>query len=64
MFMYTLDHVQTEPELEVQEEQVPEVFERLQVTSCGGTNIAFEQGKPWCIPPYSLTFLFELSSLC
>jgi uncharacterized protein YktB (UPF0637 family) len=30
MFMHTLDHVQAEaePESEVQEEQVPEVFER------------------------------------
>jgi hypothetical protein len=42
MFIHMLDHVQVGPELEVQEEQVPEVFEGPQVTSCVNINIDFE----------------------
>jgi hypothetical protein len=64
MFMYMLGHVQMVSVSEVQEEQVPEVLEGLQVISCRDTNIAFEQGKPQCIPPHSLTFPFELLYLC
>jgi hypothetical protein len=39
MFMHTLDHMQAEPESEVQEEQLLEVFEGPQATSCMDTNI-------------------------
>jgi hypothetical protein len=42
IFMHTLDHMQAELESEVQEEQVSEVFEGSQATSCVNTNIAFE----------------------
>jgi hypothetical protein len=59
MFMHILDHVHAEPKLEVHEEQVLEVFERPQAIRCVDTNIAFEQGKPQYIPPYSLTFIFN-----
>jgi hypothetical protein len=55
--MHALYHVQAEPESGVQEEQVSEVFEDPQATSCVDTNIAFEQGKPRCITPLSLTFV-------
>jgi hypothetical protein len=44
MFKHTLDHVQAEPELEVQKEQVPEMFKGPQATSYVDTNIAVEQG--------------------
>jgi hypothetical protein len=40
--MHTLDHMQAELESKVQEEQVSEVFEGSQATSCVNTNIAFE----------------------
>jgi hypothetical protein len=59
MFLHTLDHVQVESESEVQKEQVPEVFEGPQATSCMDTNIDFEQGKPRCIPPIILVFSFN-----
>jgi hypothetical protein len=55
--MHALYHVQAEPESGVQEEQVSEVFEDPQATSCVDTNIAFEQGKPRCITPLYLTFV-------
>jgi hypothetical protein len=57
MFMHTLDHVQAELESDVQEEQVLEVFEGPQATSCIDTNIAFKQGKPGASHQLSLTFL-------
>jgi hypothetical protein len=59
MFMHMLDHMQAVSESEVREEQVSEVFEGPQATSCGDTNIAFEQGKPWCIPSIILGFSFN-----
>jgi hypothetical protein len=59
MFMHMLDHVQAEPNSEVQEQQVPEVFDSPHATSCMNTNIAFEQGKSRCIPPIILGFPFN-----
>jgi hypothetical protein len=59
MFMHTVDHVQTEPGSEVQDEQVPEVFEGSQMTSCVDTNIAFKQGKSRCIQLIILGFSFN-----
>jgi hypothetical protein len=64
MCTHMLDRVQPEPELMVQEEKVLEVFEGPQETSCMDTNIAFEQGKPRCITPQSLTLFFKSLSLC
>jgi hypothetical protein len=46
MFMHTLDHVQAEPKLEVQEEHVQKEHGGPQATSCVDTNIAVEQSKP------------------
>jgi hypothetical protein len=51
--------VQAEPELEVQKEQVPEMFECPQATSYVDTNIAVEQAMPQCIPPIILGFSFN-----
>jgi hypothetical protein len=52
-----VDH--TEPETEFQAEQVRWVFGGPQALSCKGTNLALDQGKPQCIPPKSLSFMFE-----
>jgi hypothetical protein len=49
MFKHMLDHVQTEQESEVWEEQVPEMFGDSQASGGEDTNIALEQGKPRCI---------------
>jgi hypothetical protein len=57
--MHVLDHVQVEPESEIQEEQAPEEFEGPQAPSVVNTNIAFEQGKPRCIPSIILSFSFN-----
>jgi hypothetical protein len=54
--MHTLDHIQSEPKSELQEEQVPEVFEGPQEPSVIYTNIFPVQGKPWCISPIILDF--------
>jgi hypothetical protein len=54
--MHTLDHVQVEPESEIQEEQVQKEYDGPPIPSCMGANIVCEQGKPRCIPPKSLTF--------
>jgi hypothetical protein len=62
--MHTLDHVQAEPETEIQEKQAPKVFEGLQVSSVVNTNIAFEQGKPRCISLIILDFLITIIMLC
>jgi hypothetical protein len=40
-------------------EQAQQEYGGLQATSCVDTNIAFEQGKPWCIPPIILDFSFN-----
>jgi hypothetical protein len=47
----SLGHVYVEPELEVP-------TERVQVEDF--TNLDLTQGKPRCIPPKSLSFMFEL----
>jgi hypothetical protein len=52
-----VDHV--EPESEFQAEQVRWVFGSPQVSSGEDTNLALNQGKPLCIPPKSLSFIFE-----
>jgi hypothetical protein len=66
MFMHTLDHVQAEPKLEVQEEHVQKEHGGPQATSCVDTNIAVEQSKPRCIPPIFLgfSFLITIIMLC
>jgi hypothetical protein len=53
---YALDQVPVEPESEVQAEQAQvEEF----------TNLSLEQGKPRCIPPHSLAFIYyESLYLC
>jgi hypothetical protein len=57
--MHWLDHVFAEPKSGIQYEQISEVFGGPQVTSCMDTNIAFEQGKPPCIPLIILDFSFN-----
>jgi hypothetical protein len=57
--MHTVDHVQAEPELGVQKEQVSEVSESPQATSCMDTNLALDKDKPRCIPPIILSFSFN-----
>jgi hypothetical protein len=49
----------TKPESEFQAEQVRWVFGGPQASSCEDTNLALNQGKPQCIPPKSLSFIFE-----
>jgi hypothetical protein len=49
----------TEPKSEVQEEQSSVEYGGPQATSCVDTNLALDQGKPRCIPPKSLSFVFE-----
>jgi hypothetical protein len=44
-FTRTLDHVQKEPELEIQ-------WEQAQIKA--STYLSFDQSKPWCIPPIYL----------
>jgi hypothetical protein len=48
-----------EPKPEIQAEQVQWMFGGPQVSSGKDTNLALDQGKPWCIPPKSLSFIFE-----
>jgi hypothetical protein len=48
-----------EPESEIQAEQVRWVFGGPQVSSSEDTNLALDQGKPRCIPPKFLSFVFE-----
>jgi hypothetical protein len=57
--MHTLDHMQMEPESDVQEEQVLEVFEGPQASNFMDTNIFPKQGKPQCILPQSMNFLLN-----
>jgi hypothetical protein len=44
-------------ESEIQAEQVQQVFGGPQASSGEGTNLALDQGKPWCIKPPSLSFV-------
>jgi hypothetical protein len=52
-----VDHA--EPESEFQAEQVRWVFGGPQVSSGEDTKLALDQGKARCIPPKSLSFIFE-----
>jgi hypothetical protein len=52
-----VDHA--EPKPEIQEEQVQWMFGGPQASSGEDTNLALDQGKPRCIPPKSLYFMFE-----
>jgi hypothetical protein len=54
---FTVDHAETKAE--IQAEQVQRVFGGPQAKSGKDTNLALDQGKPWCIPPKSLFFMFE-----
>jgi hypothetical protein len=51
--IFPIDHVYAEPELE-------EPMEQAQVEDL--TNVVLNEGKPQCIPPKSLSFMFE--TLC
>jgi hypothetical protein len=44
---------------EIQAEQFQQVFGGPQALSGEDTNLALDQGKPRCIPPKSLYFIFE-----
>jgi hypothetical protein len=52
-----VDHA--EPETEIQVEQVRWVFRGSQASSGEDTNLTLDQGKTRCIPPKSLSFIFE-----
>jgi hypothetical protein len=52
-----VDHA--EPKTEIQVEQVRWVFRGSQASSGEDTNLALDQGKTRCIPPKSLSFIFE-----
>jgi hypothetical protein len=45
-------------ESEIQAVQVQQVFGGPQASSGEGTNLALDQGKPWCIKPPSLSFVY------
>jgi hypothetical protein len=47
----------------VQAEQVQRVFGVSQASSGDDTSLALDQGKPWCSPPNSLSFMFETLSI-
>jgi hypothetical protein len=49
--MHPLDHVLVKLRLEVQAEQA-----QVEAT----TNLALNQGKPWCINPCSLSFILNI----
>jgi hypothetical protein len=57
-FAYALDHVETKTEIQTMQVQwrigVP------QASSEEDSNLMLDQGKPHCIPPKSLSFIFEL----
>jgi hypothetical protein len=50
----------TELKMEVQEVQVQWRLGGPQTSSDEDTNVVLDQGNPWCIPPKSLSFIFEL----
>jgi hypothetical protein len=52
-----VDHA--EPEMEIQVEHVRWVFGGSQASSGEDTNLALDQGKTRCIPPKSLSFIFD-----
>jgi hypothetical protein len=45
--------------MEIQVEHVRWVFRGSQASSGRDTNLALYQGKPRCVPPKSLSFIFE-----
>jgi hypothetical protein len=53
-----VDHA--EPKSEFQAERVQWAFSGPQASSGDDTNLALDQGKPRCIPPKPLSFIFEL----
>jgi hypothetical protein len=52
-----VDHV--EPKTEIQAVQVQWRIRGPQASSGKDTNLALDQGKPWCISPQSLSFIFK-----
>jgi hypothetical protein len=54
-----LDCALVEPESEIQKEQSSGEYGGPQATCCVDTNIAFEQGKPRCIPAIIIAFSFN-----
>jgi NAD-dependent SIR2 family protein deacetylase len=49
--MHTIDIDHAEEKMEVQLEQVQKAHGGPQAISCVDTNLALDQGKPWCITP-------------
>jgi hypothetical protein len=57
LLLIRVDHV--ELKTKNQAEQVQWVFEGPQASSGEDTNLELNQGEPQCIPPKSLSFMFE-----
>jgi hypothetical protein len=57
IFAYATDHV--EPKTKIQAEQVQRVLEGPQASSGEDTKLELNQGKPRCIYPMPLSFIFE-----
>jgi hypothetical protein len=51
-----VDHAELKSEFQV--EQVRWVFGGPQASSDEDTNLALDQGKPWCIKPSSLSYIY------
>jgi hypothetical protein len=60
LYSYTLDCTLVEQKSKIQAEQVQWVFGCPQVPTYEDTNIALDQGKPWCINQCSLYFILNL----
>jgi hypothetical protein len=54
---FALDPAESKTEIRV--EQIQWVFGVPQASSGEDTNLALDQDKLWCIPPKSLSFMFE-----
>jgi hypothetical protein len=52
-----VDHVK--PESQLQAEQVLKEYGGPQVSSVRILTLLLDQGKPWCIPPKFLSFIFQ-----
>jgi hypothetical protein len=57
LFLMRVDHAELESEFQVK--QVQWAFGGPQASSGKDNNLALDQGKPQCIPPKSLSFMFE-----
>jgi hypothetical protein len=62
-FAYALDHA--ELKTEIQAMQVQWRIRGPQASSGEDTNLMLDQGKPRCIPPKSLSFIFDFfNTIC